>query len=151
MIALELAAPSIVVSVFTHPAVWEWLCDDSFDDPAHFAPVDSQLVKYLRIHDGDVTAGCFMLVQVNAATWELHSAFLPEHRGPSVNAAYVALLDYIRAHAPHVSRLRTWVPACNPAAYRAARRVGMELVGTESNAFRKHGVIHDLHLFGVNL
>lgn len=151
MIVLSPADAATVVAVFTHPDVWDWLCDDSFDDPQHFAPIDSPLVTYLRVErDGD-TAGVLMLVQVNAATWELHTAILPEHRGPTVKASFDALLAYIRANAPHVTRLRTWVPACNRAAYVAAQRVGFALVGTETSAFRKRGVVHDLHLFGVNL
>lgn len=141
------AEPAFVADTFRQ--MWDALSDDSSPPAEDFAPVDSPLVSYLcPTHDGQ-RLGVLMLVHVNAATVELHTALLPEYRGAHTKAVFDALRDYLRARG--VSRLRTWVPACNRPAYVAALRVGFELVGTEARAFLKHGELHDLHLFGVTL
>jgi RimJ/RimL family protein N-acetyltransferase len=146
-VILAPADPAFVSEVFR--SMWGALSDDSSGSPEDFAPVDSPLVEYVAPTLHGQRLGVLMLVQVNAATVELHTALLPEHRGPNTAAVFDALRAHLRARG--VSRLRTWVPACNRPAYVAALRVGFELVGTESRAFLKDGALHDLHLFGVTL
>lgn len=140
-----------IVSTFTHPDVWPHITDDSSDGPEEFGVIESPLVHYLAPTLGDTRLGCLMLIQVNAATLELHTALLPDYRGHFTKAVFDALCDHLRATFPHITRLRTWVAACNRPAYVAAKRVGFDHVGTEPSAYRKGGAVHDLHLFGVTL
>lgn len=143
--------PGFIRGVFTHPDVWDWLCDDGSRDSAAFEPAIHPLVAYVApCLDGE-PMGCLMLVRGGDAVMELHSALLPAFRGRFTQPVFNALLDFIRAQFPAVARLRTWVPGNNRAAFVAAKRVGFAHVGTEPRAFRKDNQLHDLHLFGVNL
>lgn len=135
-----------IVSVFTHPDVWGWVSDDECEI-SDYQPVIHEAINYLVPELDGVPIGCLMLVRCNAVTIELHTAILPEYRGLCVGETFKALLKWLDAS--QFSRLRTWVPEWNRAAYVAAKRVGFELVGTETNAFLKNGKLHDLHLFGV--
>lgn len=148
MIRLEPASPEWVRSVYL--TMWDALSDDGSGDPQDFAPVDAPGVTYLR-PALDAPMGVLLLVQVNAATLELHTALLPEYRGTHTKAVFDALCAHLKATRPDITRLRTWVPDWNRAAFIAAKRVGFDHVGTEPRAFRKHGTVHDLHLFGVSL
>ena len=133
-------------SVFTHPDVWDWVSDDDCvkDD---YQPTIHQLITYLAPELDGVPIGCLMLVRCNAVTVELHTAILPEYRGKCIGEVFKALMAWLDDS--QFSRIRTWVPDWNKAAYIAAKRVGFELVGTETKAFLKDEKLHDLHLFGV--
>lgn len=148
MITFAPADPAFVRAVYV--SLWDWLSDDASGDPQDFAPVDMPGVTYLCPMQ-DAPLGVLLLVQVNAATLELHTALLPQYRGTHTQAVFDALCDHLKATRPDIARLRTWVPDCNRPAFIAAKRVGFEHVGTEPRAFRKHGQLHDLHLFGVSL
>lgn len=138
------ASPAFVREVFV--SMWDALSDDSSGDPQDYAPVDSPLVEYLTpMADGE-PLGVLMLVRVNAATVELHTALLPAYRGKWTRPVFDALRTRLRGS---TAWLRTWVPACNRPAYVASLRVGFELIGTERSSYLKGGQLHDLHLFGV--
>ena len=135
-----------IASVFTHPEVWEWVSDDECVK-ADYQPSIHPAINYV-VPDLDGTPiGCLMLVKCNAATVELHTAIFPEYRGKCIGEVFKALMRWLDAS--QYSRVRTWVPDWNKAAYVAAQRVGFELVGTETKAFLKDEKLHDLHLFGA--
>lgn len=152
MISFRTNPPAEYVrAVFTHPEVWNGVCDDGCDDPAGFDAIDSPLVDYLvPVMDGQ-DIGCLMLVRQNHVVLELHTALLPEFRGAFTKAVFDALLAHIREAKPEIRWLRTWVPAFNRAALVAAKRVGFREVGVEPSAYLKAGSHCDLHLFGVSL
>lgn len=143
--------PAYVRAVFTMPAIWDAISDDSSGSPDEFEPVESPLVRYLAPMSGDEPAGCLMLAQQNAVTLELHTVLLPKYRGEFTKQVFDELLAFIREHYPTCRRLRTWVPSCNRLALKAARRVGFVEVGVETAAYQKNGEIFDNHLFGVTL
>ena len=145
-VTFEPASPEFVREVFS--SMWEWLSDDSSGSPDDFAAIDSPLVDYVvPVGDGH-RLGVLMLVRVNAATVELHTALLPAYRGTWTRPVFDGLRAHLKGRA---SWLRTWVPACNRPAYVAAGRVGFDLIGTERQSYLKGGELHDLHLFGVAL
>lgn len=140
-----------VRGAFTHPDIWDFICDDASGDKSKYEPLIHESIRYLiPIVDG-APAGCIILQKLNGVLVELHSALFVEFRGKAAGEIYRALLDYIAKELPEVSRLRTWVPSCNRAAFVAAKRERMELVGTEPLSFMKNGQLYDLHLFGVNI
>jgi RimJ/RimL family protein N-acetyltransferase len=137
-----------IKSVFKHEAIWEWVSDDSCNKD-EYEPFFHEAIHYLVPElDGQKT-GVLMLVKCNAVTVELHTAVLPEFRGKCVGEMFTRLTEW--AQDEGYSRIRTWVPECNKAAYVAASRVGFSHVGVEQKAFLKDGELYDLHLFGKTL
>ena len=141
---------AFVRSVFTHPKVWPFICDDGMNDPELYQPVNMPGVVYVMPRDAGLPMGCLMLVDQNAVTMELHSALLPQYRGAQTAQVFRALLAWLPEQFPGIRRLRTWVPGYNRPALVAARRVGFEECGKEPNAYLKDGALSDLHLFGVS-
>jgi GNAT superfamily N-acetyltransferase len=129
---------SYLRNVFTHEAIWEWVCDDGVSKDDYY-PVIHDCVDYLIPRVDGVAVGALMLVKQSEATVELHTAILPEHQGRHVKAIFAELLKWAKDKG--YNRIRTWVPDGNKAAYVAA----------EQGAFLKDGKHHDLHLFGVTL
>ena len=148
MILRETDDAEYIKSVLLHESIWEWISDDSCSKDG-FEPVITHGIDYLiPVRDG-VPLGLLMLVKCNAATVELHTAILPEHRGKGLSEVFLALQSW--AYGKGFSRIRTWVSDSNRPAYVSAKRIGFDLVGTEQKAFLKDGKLHDLHLFGVTL
>jgi RimJ/RimL family protein N-acetyltransferase len=139
-----------ISAVFRHPDVWPFICDDYSSDPEWFRADCAGRVYVVPSLDG-IPMGCFSLNDCNGSTVEMHTAILPEFRGPTTAQAFAVLLDFIEWEHPNVKRLRTWVPAFNTAAYKGALHAGMSHCGTEPASFLRYGELHDLHLFGVSI
>lgn len=140
-----------VRNVFASPDIWDYISDDGAGDVSEYKPLVHESVSYLiPIVDG-LPAGCLMIQRLNKACIELHSALFPAFRGKQAGQILTVLKEFVRNEWPDVARLRTWVPSCNRAAYVAAKREKMELVGTEPNSYLKNNELYDLHLFGVKI
>jgi len=138
-----------VRNVFTSPDVWPNVCDDWTDDVTNYYPPEHETMFYLvPMVDGE-PAGCLLIQRLNGVLVELHSALFPAYRGKDTGLIFNALVQYLNDEMPDIKRLRTWVPSCNRAATVAAKRIGMEVIGTEPKSYMKNNELHDLHLFGV--
>lgn len=142
---------ALIRSIFTHSAVWPYVCDDASADAEAFQPNPGDGRCYVVPEIDGVPIGCFALHDCNAVTVELHTAILPEYRGGGTQAAFAALVELVRAELPAVRRIRTWVPDFNKPAFKAALHAGMTHCGTEAASFLRFGALHDLHLFGVSI
>lgn len=148
MILRETEDADYIKSVMLHPAIWDWISDDDCS-PDAYEPALVDGVTYLVPERDGVPLGVLILVKCNAATVELHTAILPEHRGKGLTEVFAKLQEW--ASKKGFSRIRTWVSDSNRPAFVSAKRVGFELVGTEQKAFLKDGELYDLHLLGKTL
>lgn len=147
MISVEVASLPTVRAVFTHPDVWPWIHDDAAPAVEDWQPMDHPVITYLAVMADGVLVGCVMLYPLNHATYELHSALLPQGRGHAVEAV-ARITEWLWANTP-AATLLTWVPAYNLAADKAARKSGFTERTRLPASYRKDGVLHDLTLFGV--
>ncbi len=89
---------------------------------------------------------CFM--PTSPIRWNVHTCLLPCAWGRTVEATK-AMLAYVWENFP-VERIVTEVPTYNRLALRLAKAVGMEYIGTDRQAIRKGGKLHDQILLGLS-
>lgn len=137
-----------VREILTDPAVWSLVSDDGCPDRHDFTPVRDTRIVYLLARDQGVPVGVFLLVPVNAVTWDVHCAMLPGYRGlPAVVAARLALdLAFAEADA---RKLTAAIPASNQRAVRFARALGFRQEGVSTRSFLKNGRLEDRIVFGI--
>lgn len=140
---------TLVRSVFTHESIWAHVNDDGSCAADDWRPAENDDLIYLAVRrDGDVI-GCLLLVPINHALYELHSAMLPEGRGQGSRETAALMQAWLWANTP-ARKLMTWVPAYNVPAMAAAVKTGMTQAGRLTGAYLKNDVLHDLILYGVS-
>lgn len=108
-------------AVINHPDVRPWVGtpDQGYID---VAPVVANLNNVLLMAEG----GGFLFVQMELGIYEVHSQFVPEHRGPNVTRAAHDAQRWMFTRSDCVE-IRTKVPHGNIAAAGLAKRMGFEL------------------------
>ena len=138
-----------VRAIYCHPEMAEIF----FDDGIKPAQMDfSQLVNipvayFIIASDDGKDIGLFFFYPMNTITFELHTAFLPGHRGAKVRRASVLAREYMFANTP-CRKVITQIPVDNRRAYVMARLCGMEQEGINRRSWLKNGKIVDQYTMG---
>jgi len=140
--------PQIVKTVFLHPTVWQTIQDDEPLCPATWEPVFNSHIIYLAAFDGDELLGIFLFQRESAATVQGHTAFLPNGYGRAKELTGLAF-EWIWNNTGY-SRIYAGVPAENAMARRLVEKAGMSRFGVNADAWLKHGILHDVHLYGIS-
>lgn len=93
--------------------------------------------------------GMFMFLDRGDGQWELHTAFLPDHRGAVVLAAFREAARLMRS-AHRVGSIVTHVPATNSPAGRIAVAAGFSRKSVLHRAFRKGRALHDVIVYEIS-
>lgn len=137
----------LIRSIITHPKIYPYASDDSSPAADRFRPSMHESIYYLTPIDSEVM-GVFMLVPVNAITYEVHTCIQPEYWGKKAAEAARLLIDWMFGNTP-CRKIITHVPAYNRLAYRFAKQAGLADEGLIKNSFLKHGQVYDQHLLGI--
>jgi RimJ/RimL family protein N-acetyltransferase len=133
--------------------VFPWLCDDATNNPdaMDYKPLLAipQVCFVLVSEDGE-DIGAFMFVPYNSISYELHTAFLPGHRGRKVIEAALLTMEYLFTQTP-CRKVMTRIPENNRRAVVMARMCGMSQEGLDRKSFLKGGQLLDQHVFGLCL
>ena len=140
--------PHIVKAVMLHPSVWTRVQDDEPICPATWEPVFHPSIIYLAAFDDSELLGLFLLKKDNAATVQGHLAFLPNAYGRTVDPLRLAI-EWVWANTGF-KRITAGIPRCNGLARRVVERAGMTRFGTNPGAWLKHGLLHDVDLYGIS-
>lgn len=132
-----------IVSCVTHPKVWPHVTCDGVDT---FSPEGHLFVEAI---DGGDRLGVFMLLPLNPALVEIHTALLPHAWGGRAAQAASALLEYLAGQ--NIKKAITMVPQDNPLAKRFAIKAGMRVEGRITKSYPKGGVMLDQEILGVEL
>lgn len=140
---------ALIRGIMSHPAVYPHLTDDDSPAAADFRPIESDLIWYLVVWDGNQLLGLWMLHPHNAICWEIHTVLLPNSWGDQAHRAAAAVLAWIWQNTP-CRRIVTNVPADNRLAYHFALSAGLEVYGTNEASFLKHGRLQDQICLGIS-
>lgn len=138
----------LIRAIITHPKIYPHVSDDSSAPADSFQPPMHDSIYYLMPIDNEVM-GVFMMVPVNAITFEVHTCILPEYWGKKAAEAARLCAEWMFAHTP-CRKIITHVPAYNRLAYRFARQAGMTEEGRIKDSFLKNGQVYDQHLLGLS-
>lgn len=111
-----------------------------------FEPPQHETILYL-VPIEDKPLGVFMVFPTTSVCFEVHTNILPEYWGKALEAAK-ALIAWVFTQT-ECEKLITRVPAFNKLAYQLAIRVGMRSEGVNTKSFRKHGMLFDQHMMGI--
>lgn len=139
-----------VKRIYCHPEVFPYITDDGISPgDLDFTQILATPVAHFMIaSEDDIDIGVFLFYPVNTVTYELHTAFLPGHRGDVVKRAALMAREYIWNETP-CRKVVTSVPANNRQAYVMARWCGMEREGINRGSFLKHGELLDQYTMGI--
>lgn len=130
-------SPDFLQSVID--ARWEWVAQD--DEPrVPLAVAFDRLVCLENEHGG------FVFIPKGGDVWEVHTLFLPTVRDALGHAKDAARAMFARADC---ALIVTHVPADNVPAKRLTLAMGFEPTHTESAAFLRKGVRHDVHHYAL--
>lgn len=140
---------ALIRKVFTDPAIYPHITDDSCPSPDQWQPTMHEAVWYVLVKDGDELLGVWMLVPHNAICYEIHTCLLPASWGARAEQAAKELAAWVWDNMP-ARRVITNVPRCNRLALRFAKRAGMTEFGVNKRSFLKHGQLHDQIMLGIS-
>lgn len=128
--------------ILRDPAVYPFIRDDTVPkDPADFT-VEGVLgkddVDFYGVYDGQEIVGLW-LVMYHDDVAEVHTNFLPSHRGRFAKTAALILLDTLFS-VDGVKSVTSYVPTCNEPAYHFAKWCGMRDTGLRQAPFTLDGV-----------
>ena len=144
---------ALVREIITQPAQWKAATDDAAPAREEWQPNPDERIYYLFV-EADEMVGIFTLLPQNAASYEIHAAFMRRSRSsrrPHDTTAEMAraAIAWAFAHMP-ARRVVASIPATNRAAIRAAERAGMTRFGTNARSFLKRGELVDQVLLGIS-
>lgn len=137
----------LIRAIVTHEAIWPHVSEDGVSIDS-WQPLIHDTVYQLLIVDEDGIGGCFILMPMTSACWEVHTCVLPTHRGQKARDATALCAEWMFANTP-CQHIITKVPSYNKPAYKLARDTGLIDIGVIKSAWVKNGEIHDLYLLGV--
>lgn len=141
----------LILSVLGDSSVKPLILSDgtSITDDLVDAILDSGLV--VAVYDGDVLGGIFCFIEINPATYEIHTNLLPHCRGRKGLEAAREAVFWLFANTMAI-RVVTKVPAFNPAARRFAIDAGMRPEYSRGKCYPYGGVMHDVDFlaFGIH-
>ena len=139
-----------VNTIYRHPDVAGFISDDGLSpDKVDFGLIlPSPVVFFLIASQDGEDIGVFFFYPMNMVTYELHTAFLPGHRGRQVIEASLLAREYMWTHTP-CRKVVTSIPADNRRAYVMARLCGMKQEGINEKSFLKGGVLQDQYTMGI--
>lgn len=138
---------SLVRCILTSPYAWPHVGDDFAGDPKEFLPNGDPRIWYVLAMNGPEMVGLFTFLPRNQVLWEGHIVLMPRRR-PRGTQILREGLDWMFEHST-AQRIIAEVPTCNKLAVKLVGSV-MEVFGLNSKAFRKHGKLQDLILFGAS-
>jgi RimJ/RimL family protein N-acetyltransferase len=128
-------------SIATHPKVYKYLTDDNCPAPEDFVfPENSPNLFVLATHH-DKPIGFWML-DISGTEYEVHTAMLPEARGPLAHEAAQSLLIWLWSETDCMT-LKTKVPAYNRLALAYAKAAGMRECGILPKSYLRNGIMVD--------
>ena len=136
-----------VKAIITHPDIWPLASDDGSPDPENFEPADDPRLVYLLASDGGRPAGVFVMVPVNAVTWDVHDVMLPGYQGLKAVVAARLALDLAFAETG-ARKLTAAIPESNQRAIRFALRLGFRMEGVSPKSFLRNGNLEDRIMLG---
>lgn len=135
--------------VVTHPAIWKDVSDDFSPAPEQWEPIQSGLIWYLLVKDGEDLLGLFMLAPENTICWKVHTCLLPIARGRRAKEAAEQGIQWIWENT-NCLRIITDVPKYNRQASLFARWSGMTEFGVNEKSYMKSSILHDQIMLGVS-
>ena len=142
-------------AIVAHPKIYPWIAEDGAPSPENWRPVLMDSVYYLLVKEitkqNPIILGLFAVVpSTTSCVYQVHACLLPGGRGPSGRVAAQECLAWVWRNIPSCMRLTGEVPAFNRLSCSFAQRAfGMTRFGLNSKSFLKHGLYHDLILFGI--
>ncbi len=136
-----------VHGIVRHPDVYPELCDDGCPpaELADFGPLLANGASYFLMPGEGIL---FMGLMVNHATWEVHTAVVPERRGKWAVEGARDAANWMFEHTP-CRKLITRVPSFNRKALAFALMVGMKREGVDRKSFLKSGTLYDQEFLGI--
>ena len=137
-------------SIITHPKIYPHVADDQAPKPEVFdcsQALKTDGVYFLTPIENEVL-GCFIVHLHTMTLYEVHTCLLPICWGRKALEATRLCAEWVFGNTS-CQKLMTWVPTYNRLAYRLAIKSGMQDEGLCKKSFLKNGVLHDMHLLGL--
>lgn len=136
-----------VQAIMHHEKIWDKIHDDGSIEAI---PIDSEILYWLGVYDGDEMCGFYLLHPVNTACFEMHTCLLPKIWGRKANEAAILFRDYVFG-VIGIKKLVTNVPESNKIALKYAIKNGMVIEGINRKSFLKNGILEDQTMLGMTL
>ena len=139
----------LIRRVFTHPAVYRHLGDDTTPAAADFEVNRHPDIWYVIARDAAGVCGVITFIPQSRILWEMHLCLLPEAWGSRAGEIGRLVYRWVWSNTP-CRRITGAIPETNRLAIRWARVSGMEQYGVNPKAFAKGGRLIDLVLMGIS-
>lgn len=139
----------LIRGIMTQGQIYRHISDDGSPPADEYRPIESGVIWYLVVWDGNTLLGLWMLVPQNSICWEIHTALLPHAWGERAHRAAQVMLTWVWENTP-CRRLITNVPADNRLAFHFALDAGMEVYGKNEDSFLKNGKLLDQICLGLS-
>ena len=130
--------------ILRDPSVYPSIRDDTSPHNAEDfdagVVLDRKDVDFYGVFDGDEMVGVW-LVLFHGDVAEVHTNFLPSHRGKFAQTAALMFLDEL-FQVEGINVVSSYVPSYNEAAYKFAKWCGLHDTGIRQEAFMRDGVAY---------
>lgn len=138
----------LVRATMTHRRIYPHVSDDGSPSADDFSPIDSPLVYYLAMDDGE-HLGIFMLYPHNTVCFEVHTCLLPKAWGEKARQCTREGMHWMFENTS-CRRIITNIPEYNRLALKLALDSGMSRFGTNPKSFMKNGTLYDQIMLGIS-
>lgn len=138
---------ALVRKVITDPKIYPAVSDDGSPAAESFQPIQSDVLWYITVWEGQQLCGLFMFAPLNSATFEIHTCLLPWTWGAKAAQISHEIHGWAWKNLP-CHRIITNVPAYNRLALRFARCAGMKEFGVNPRSYLKNGKLYDQIMLG---
>lgn len=138
----------LIRNILTEPRIWDAIAEDS--EQSGLFEVDLNKNIFLALNWGDICVGIYVLHAFNGCTLQIHANMIPEYRKEFATECGEKVLDWFRDNGPEkYKKLIALIPNIYPHVYHFTLNRGFKDEGLLTNAYRKKGKLHDIHILGL--
>lgn len=138
----------LIQSILTDEMIWDAIAEDGQEKDLF--EVDLEKNIFLMVNDEEVCIGIYILHVFNGCTLQIHANMLTEYREAFATESGEKVLEWFRDSGPEkYTKLMAYIPAIYPHVYHFTMNRGFKDEGLLTNAYRKKGQLHDIHILGL--
>jgi RimJ/RimL family protein N-acetyltransferase len=132
-----------------HPAIFPHVSDDSVARPEDWAPIESELVRYLIAGDHEGPYGFAIFIPDTWTCWKAHIGFLPRSYGEMALTAFQEMLGWMWKNST-AARIVGEICVDNRRAIAFSKRAGFVEYGVNEKSRLRGGILRDQVCLGIS-
>lgn len=140
---------ALIKHLATHPAIFPHICDDYFDNPETWSPIENEYAYNLIAKDDNGAFGFGIFIPRTMSCYEAHLGFMPKSYGSQAIEAFKEMLMWIWTYTT-AARVVGDIPVENRKAIKFCERIGCERYGFNPRSTLRKGVLQDQVCLGIS-